>query len=87
MGVYDFAESKYNVGSSSFSKLAPKRPAIVTLHEKSSKIQKTEENRSFQGELSNETNVELQKERKSLPVYIHRKGYVSNIEVMYSIIW
>lgn len=84
MGVYDFAESKYNVGSSSFSKLAPKRPAIITLNEKSNKVQKVEENRNF--ELSNETNIELQKERKSLPVYIHRKGYV-NIEVMYILIF
>lgn len=76
MGVYDFAESKYNVGSSSFSKLAPKRPAIVTLNEKSNKVQKIEENKNYHAELSSETNIELQRERKSLPVYIHRKGYV-----------
>lgn len=79
MGVYDFAESKYNVGSSSFSKLAPKRPAIVTLNEKSNKVQKIEENKNYHAELSSETNIELQRERKSLPVYIHRKGILDLI--------
>ena len=83
MGVYDFAESKYNIGSSSFSKLAPKRPTIVTLNDKPNKIQKHEENQNSQGEFRNETSNELQKERKSLPVHIHRKGYVSNLEVRF----
>ena len=76
MGVYDFAESKYNIGSSSFSKIAPKRPTIVTFNEKPNKVQKTEENQNSSAETLNKTSNELHKDRKSLPVHIHRKGYV-----------
>ncbi|XP_015186996.1 PREDICTED: putative ATP-dependent RNA helicase DHX33 [Polistes dominula] len=83
MGVHDNAESKYNVmGTSSFSKLAPKRPNTVVFGENPAKVEKREENiSSFQ----NVDNMEsgsvnsIQQQRKSLPVYRLRKRLLEEI--------
>lgn len=76
MGVHDNTDSKYNVmGSSSFSKIAPKRPAtIVTFGESPNKIQKHEDVQNSQsGNGQDKPNVSLHQQRKSLPVYRLRK--------------
>lgn len=75
MGVHDNADSKYIVmGTSSFSKLAPKRPTTVVFNESSSKIQKFEDNQqNVQAENVDKGNISLQQQRKSLPVYKLRK--------------
>lgn len=75
MGVHDNADSKYIViGNSSFSKLASKRPTTVVFNESSSKIQKYEDNQqNIQAENVDKGNINLQQQRKSLPVYKLRK--------------
>ncbi|XP_014610634.1 PREDICTED: putative ATP-dependent RNA helicase DHX33 [Polistes canadensis] len=83
MGVHDNAESKYNVmGTSSFSKLAPKRPNTVVFGENPAKVQKHEENNSsFQNVENMESgNVNsFHQQRKSLPVYRLRKRLLEEI--------
>lgn len=74
MGVHDNADSKYNVlGTSSFSKLAPKRPTTVLFNDSPSKIQKHEDGQTVQAENADKGNVSIQQQRKSLPVYRLRK--------------
>lgn len=75
MGVHDNADSKYIViGNSSFSKLASKRPNTVVFNESSSKLQKYEDNQqNIQAENVDKGNINLQQQRKSLPVYRLRK--------------
>ncbi|XP_043488176.1 ATP-dependent RNA helicase DHX33 [Polistes fuscatus] len=83
MGVHDNAESKYNVmGTSSFSKLAPKRPNTVVFGENPAKVQKHEENNSsFQNVENMESgNINsVHQQRKSLPVYRLRKRLLEEI--------
>lgn len=75
MGVHDNADSKYNVmGTSSFSKLAPKRPTTVVFNEGPSKIPKHEDSQqNVQTENADKGNISLQQQRKTLPVYRLRK--------------
>ncbi|KAK1117675.1 putative ATP-dependent RNA helicase dhx33 [Melipona bicolor] len=81
MGVHDNADSKYIViGNSSFSKLASKRPTTVVFNESSSKIQKYEDNQqNIQAENADKGNINLQQQRKSLPVYKLRKRLLEEI--------
>lgn len=74
MGVHDNADSKYNVmGSSSFSKLAPKRPTTIVYGEPSNKVAKLEDSRNSTLETPDKLNINIQQQRKSLPVYKLRK--------------
>lgn len=76
MGVHDNADSKYNVmGTSSFSKLAPKRPNTVVFGENPAKLQKHEESGSSFSNVENTEagNASVHQQRKSLPVYRLRK--------------
>ncbi|XP_047365183.1 ATP-dependent RNA helicase DHX33-like isoform X1 [Vespa velutina] len=84
MGVHDNADSKYNVmGTSSFSKLAPKRPNTVVFGESPAKVQKHEE--SSGSSFSNVENTtepgstSVHQQRKSLPVYRLRKRLLEEI--------
>ncbi|XP_043511713.1 ATP-dependent RNA helicase DHX33 isoform X2 [Frieseomelitta varia] len=81
MGVHDNADSKYIViGNSSFSKLASKRPTTVVFNESSSKISKFEDNQqNIQAENVDKGNINLQQQRKSLPVYKLRKRLLEEI--------
>ncbi|OAD46999.1 Putative ATP-dependent RNA helicase DHX33, partial [Eufriesea mexicana] len=81
MGVHDNADSKYIVmGTSSFSKLAPKRPTTVVFNESPSKIQKHEDSQqNVQTENVDKGSISLQQQRKSLPVYRLRKRLLEEI--------
>lgn len=83
MGVHDNADSKYNVmGTSSFSKLALKRPNTVVFVDSPVKVQKHEESQSFQQNAENTDNpgnLSLHQQRKSLPVYRLRKRLLEEI--------
>ncbi|KAF7384800.1 hypothetical protein HZH68_014412 [Vespula germanica] len=82
MGVHDNADSKYNVmGTSSFSKLAPKRPNAVVFGESPAKVQKHEESSSSFSNVENTEagNASVHQQRKSLPVYRLRKRLLEEI--------
>lgn len=80
MGVHDNTDSKYHlIGTSSFSKLTPKRPTTVTFNNDgpSNKRQKTNEiDNQKKNESFDKNSLSIQQQRKSLPVYRLRKRYL-----------
>ena len=75
MGVHDDnLESKYGVinKSSSFSKLAPKRPGAVIFHDKPNKLTKNDDPNT---EVNEKTRSNILQQRKQLPVNRIRKKY------------
>ncbi|KAH0554200.1 ATP-dependent RNA helicase DHX33 [Cotesia glomerata] len=87
MGVHDNADSKYNViNGTSFSKLTPKKPTVVNFGEMSNnKI--TEKETNQKNKLINDKNtLNLQQQRKSLPVYKLRKRLLEEIRNYNSLI-
>ena len=74
MGVHDNMDSKYNsMGSSSFSKLTPKRPNTVIFNETPNKISKPEDKQNNLNDPSDKSKISIQQQRKALPVYKLRK--------------
>ncbi|XP_017889459.1 ATP-dependent RNA helicase DHX33-like [Ceratina calcarata] len=88
MGVHDNADSKYSVmGTSGFSKLAPKRPNTVVFNENPNKIARHEDNQqNVQTENTDKGNISLQQQRKSLPVYRLRKRLLEEIRRHHTLI-
>ncbi|XP_015609898.1 ATP-dependent RNA helicase DHX33 [Cephus cinctus] len=85
MGVHDNSDSKYSLmGSSSFHKLTPKRPTPVVFGESANKQQKTEGSLTSSSpkhpKPPDKTNLTLQQQRKSLPVYRLRKRLLEEIK-------
>lgn len=70
MGVHDNADSKYSViNGTNFLKFTPKKPTLVNFGETSSN--KVLENETNQKDkiLNDKSNINVQQQRKSLPVY------------------
>ncbi|XP_011299036.1 putative ATP-dependent RNA helicase DHX33 isoform X1 [Fopius arisanus] len=89
MGVHDSTDSKYNVmGSSSFSKLTPKRPNTVHFFNDGppNKIHKHETPEGHQNGVEVKSNPNIQQQRKALPVYKHRKRLLEEIRKHNSLI-
>ncbi|XP_057329367.1 ATP-dependent RNA helicase DHX33 isoform X2 [Microplitis mediator] len=80
MGVHDNADSKYSViNGANFSKFIPKKPTIVNFGETSSN--KVLENETNQKDkiINDKTNINIQQQRKSLPVYKLRERLLEEI--------
>lgn len=72
MKVHDDVDSKYNVMGK--SKLNLKRPNTVLFNNHSNKMQKNENTSSVNAmKNGDKASSKLQQQRKSLPVYMHRK--------------
>ncbi|XP_029160100.1 ATP-dependent RNA helicase DHX33-like [Nylanderia fulva] len=84
MRVHDDADPKYNVMGKS-SKINLKRPNTVVFREKANKVQKiTNENNTCNNssnviKSNDKSNFSLHQQRKSLPVYMHRKRLLEEI--------
>ncbi|XP_020284951.1 putative ATP-dependent RNA helicase DHX33 [Pseudomyrmex gracilis] len=78
MKVHDDVDSKYNVMGK--SKLNLKRPNTVLFNNHSNKMQKNENTSSVNAmKNGDKASSKLQQQRKSLPVYMHRKRLLKEI--------